>query len=69
MQSTPESLYLVVGLFVKKKKIIIIIIGKLLDTAGRTGLLKFTQYWALEKSTVIFLAFFSWRELHLGFEF
>lgn len=68
MQSTPESLYLVVGLFVKKK-IIIIIIGKLLDTAGRTGLLKFTQYWALEKSTVIFLAFFSWRELHLGFEF
>lgn len=67
MQSTPESLYLVVGLFVKKKKLIII--GKLLDTAGRTGLLKFTQYWALENLLLSFWPSFHGKSYTLGLNF
>ena len=67
MQSTPESLYLVVGLIVKLKKKNII--GKLPDTAGRTGLLKFIQYWALENLLLSFWPSFHGKCCILGLNF
>ena len=51
---------------IKKKKNII---GKLPDTAGRTGLLKFIQYWALENLLLSFWPSFHRKSCILGLNF